>query len=138
SIAATLEILQHYCQLDQRYIRDIGFLDSPVNVFLVNTNSRKAFDDFVWCLKPTEVCIFIWANVRLHLLILPSVRFRIKQYDPSIYLAQDIPALVVFKYNSVEEMDTVFSTQSSTDNPSEPGTSRDSRHRKRPHDAMGL
>ncbi|TBU28372.1 hypothetical protein BD311DRAFT_758518 [Dichomitus squalens] len=35
-------------------------------------------------------------------------------------------------------MDTVFSTQSSTDNPSEPGTSRDSRHRKRPHDAMGL
>ncbi|TBU53751.1 hypothetical protein BD310DRAFT_951900 [Dichomitus squalens] len=113
SITATLEILQHYCQLDEKYIRDIGLLDSPANAFLADSGSvHKAFDRFLWCLKPTEI---------------PN-QYEFKHYHPYIYLARDIPALVVFKDHSVEDVNTAISTQSSTDNPSEPGTSRASCH----------
>ncbi|TBU28377.1 hypothetical protein BD311DRAFT_663508 [Dichomitus squalens] len=123
SITATLEILQHYCQLDEKYIRDIGLLDSPANAFLADSGSvHKAFDRFLWCLKPTEI---------------PN-QYEFKHYHPYIYLARDIPALVVFKDHSVEDVNTAISTQSSTDNPSEPGKSRASCHGKRPHDAMGI
>ncbi|TBU29339.1 hypothetical protein BD311DRAFT_806330 [Dichomitus squalens] len=123
SITATLEILQHYCQLDEKYVKDIGLLDSPVNAFLVDSGSvHKAFDDFLWCLKPTEI---------------PN-QYEYKEYDHAINLRYNMPTVVAFKDHSIEDADTAISTQSSTDNPSEPGTSRASRHRKRPHDAMGV
>ncbi|KAI1785702.1 hypothetical protein LXA43DRAFT_1065621 [Ganoderma leucocontextum] len=54
SMAATFEILQHYCQISDKYIKDMmAFVDTPENAFTIAERLHTPFDNLSWCLIPT-------------------------------------------------------------------------------------
>ncbi|KAM5539566.1 hypothetical protein V8D89_006675 [Ganoderma adspersum] len=59
SMAVTLEILQHYCQLDRKYVDDAVLMDRPTNAVTVTPHFQKRFECLMLCLKPTLVRLIL-------------------------------------------------------------------------------
>ena len=55
SMAVTLEILQHYCQLDHKYVDDAVLMNRRTNAISVIPHFQKRFECLTLGLKPTPV-----------------------------------------------------------------------------------
>ncbi len=52
----TFDILANYTRLSMTTFEDFqDHLDDPSNGMMLELQAHKAYDDFFWCLKPTDV-----------------------------------------------------------------------------------
>ncbi|TFY56058.1 hypothetical protein EVG20_g9078 [Dentipellis fragilis] len=54
SLAATYDILRHYCQLDANIAETMSQMDGAHNGIVLEHNAHQAFDDFGFCLQAEE------------------------------------------------------------------------------------
>ncbi|KAI1783437.1 hypothetical protein LXA43DRAFT_1046692, partial [Ganoderma leucocontextum] len=87
SMAVTFEILKHYCQLPDKYIADMAFVDTPENAITIAERLHPLFDRLSWCLIPTAT---------LHV-------YKFHDYAPHTSQLKRIPSLVTFKDHSVAD-----------------------------------